>query len=163
MNVYGSLLWNGSSRIEENVKAVVGFLKQAVEVGIVGGWEVGENKFKNFEGEQGRASLSSKRRETWWGIQGIWQVWITRGESLRELMMFIKQWAWWLIILVTETDIKGEFRKPTGTGARAEIKRRARGEKAETRITSLRFNYNEKQKGGKKEQSVTWEAAGTVW
>lgn len=74
---------------------------------------------------------------------------------MRELMIFIKQWAWWLIILVTETDKKGEFRKPTGTGARAQIERRARGEKAETRITSLRFSYNEKQKGGKKEQSVT--------
>lgn len=43
--------------MEENAKALVGFLKWAVEVGFVGRWEVGGNKLKNFEGEQGRAFL----------------------------------------------------------------------------------------------------------
>lgn len=68
-----------------------------------------------------------------------------------------------MMILLTEADKKGELRELTGTGARAEVEGRARGRKAETRIMSLRFNYNEKQNWGKKEQSVKIEAAGDVW
>jgi len=45
------------SEVDAGAKALVGFLKWAVEVGFVGGFDLGENKLKNFEGEQGRASL----------------------------------------------------------------------------------------------------------
>lgn len=46
------------------------------------------------------------------------------------------------MILFTEADERRELRELPGTGA--EVERRARGKKAETRM-SLRFNYDEKQ------------------
>lgn len=149
--------------MEENAKGLAGFLKWAVEVGFVGGWEVRENKLKKFDGEQGRASLWAKRRETWWGIWGVWKFWIARaGGSLRELMMSSKQWAWRLNDDIVQRLTEGGSSELTGTGARAEVEGRARGRKAETRM-SLRFNYNKKQSWRKKEQSVKREAAGDVW
>lgn len=49
-----------------------------------------------------------------------------------------------MVFMLVETDVRGELKKLAGTGAKAEVEVRARGRKAETRITNLRYSYNGK-------------------